>query len=351
MSLEQKSFLLNIKDSSRIFVMLLFTVFFVYLSHYYFSAIIWSIVFGISVYPIYQMIAEKIKKPKLAIVITMLLFFFLLLVPLMFFISYLAENITDFYPHVNILSFKSHFIDTITEYLPPFINIEIFSSWEQTVSSELLNVSQYLVRNLSLATKGFFTFFLQLSLAVYFLYFMLRDNIKIKNSLLNALPLSKEVTLLLFERIISVSRSVINGTFVIAIVQGLLGGLAFFLFDFNHALIWGVLIALSSLLPSIGSTIIWLPVAIYLLFNGLVFYAIGFSVYFMIIVGLIDNLLRPILVGRGTAIPDYLILISTLGGLQVWGINGLILGPLITAWFIALWQIQIEKNITEKSNN
>ncbi|NLD69892.1 MAG: AI-2E family transporter, partial [Limnobacter sp.] len=125
----------------------------------------------------------------------------------------------------------------------------------------------------------------------------------------------------------------------VALVQGGLGGIAFAVLGIGGAVLWGVLMALLSLLPAVGAGLVWTPVAIYLLATGALGKGVALIAYGVLVIGLVDNLLRPILVGKDTRMPDYLVLISTIGGLAVFGLNGFVIGPLIAAVFIAAWGI------------
>jgi predicted PurR-regulated permease PerM len=126
---------------------------------------------------------------------------------------------------------------------------------------------------------------------------------------------------------------------VVAVIQGAIGGIVFWILGIHSALLWGVLMAFLSLLPAIGTGIVWVPVAVYLLVTGAVWEGIILILCGLFIIGLVDNLLRPILVGRDARMPDYVVLISTLGGLEVLGFNGLVIGPVTAALFIAAWDI------------
>jgi predicted PurR-regulated permease PerM len=126
---------------------------------------------------------------------------------------------------------------------------------------------------------------------------------------------------------------------VVAVVQGVLGGIGFSIVGIDGSILWGALMAFLSLIPAVGSAIVWVPAAIFLFSTGQMwqgFFIVGF---FVVIVGLVDNLLRPLLVGKDTKMPDYLILITTLGGMEIYGINGFVIGPLIAALFIACWNL------------
>ena len=130
-----------------------------------------------------------------------------------------------------------------------------------------------------------------------------------------------------------------KGSILVAIAQGVLGGLAFWFLGIHAALLWAVLMAFLSLVPAVGAGLVWVPVAIYLLATGAVWQGISLILYGVLVIGLVDNLLRPFLIGKDTKLPDYVVLISTLGGIQVFGLNGFVIGPLIAAMFMVTWEI------------
>ena len=168
---------------------------------------------------------------------------------------------------------------------------------------------------------------------------------------LEALPLSQHVKHHLFVKFAAVSRATVKGTVVVAVVQGALGGLAFYFTGIDGSLLWGALMAFLSIIPAVGSAIIWVPAVIYFFATGMLWKAIFTVVFFVVVIGTVDNILRPLLVGKDTKMPDYLILISTTGGMEIYGINGFVIGPLIAALFIACWNIlsgrDSEENIEE----
>jgi predicted PurR-regulated permease PerM len=136
-----------------------------------------------------------------------------------------------------------------------------------------------------------------------------------------------------------VIRATVKGNIVVALLQGALGGLMFWFMDIHGAVLWAVVMAFLSLLPAIGAALVWLPVAIYFIVTGALWQGIGLIAYGVLVIGLVDNFLRPMLVGKDTKMPDYVVLISTLGGLAFFGINGFVLGPVIAALFMAVWSI------------
>jgi predicted PurR-regulated permease PerM len=115
--------------------------------------------------------------------------------------------------------------------------------------------------------------------------------------------------------------------------------LAFWFLDVSGALLWAFLMAVLSLLPAIGAALVWLPVAAYFLITGALWQGVSLVFFGVLVIGLVDNLLRPVLVGKDTLMPDYVVMLTTVGGMAVFGINGFVLGPLIAALFMALWRL------------
>lgn len=182
-----------------------------------------------------------------------------------------------------------------------------------------------------------------IGIMLYVLFFFIRDGAQLSEALVRALPLGDARERRLFDRFILVSRATVKGTLVVAAVQGALGGLLFWIVGLPAPVLWGVVMAILSLLPVVGTVLVWGPGAIYLLsvgqiVNGLVVLLGGFFV-----VGLVDNVLRPILVARDTQMPDYLVLLATLGGLAKFGISGFVLGPMLAAFFLVCWEMFAEE--------
>src|SRR5690606_4810012 len=182
-------------------------------------------------------------------------------------------------------------------------------------------------------------FLISLGVMLYLLYFLFRDGSGISRRIKEAIPLTPAQRDGLILKFTMVIRAIVKGTILVALVQGALGGLIFWALGINAPVLWGVLMALLALLPAVGTGLVWLPVAIYLLVSGAVWKGVILIAFGVLVIGLVDNILRPILVGRSTKIPDYIVLISTLGGLAIFGLNGFVIGPIIAAMFIAVWDI------------
>lgn len=176
-------------------------------------------------------------------------------------------------------------------------------------------------------------------IALYLAFFMLRDGAALAGTLQRAMPLPPAQARTLIDRYAAVVRATVKGHLLVAAVQGLLGGLAFWALGLDAVVLWAAAMAALSLVPLVGAALIWGPVAVYLLATGSTAAGLGLLAWGVGVVGLVDNLLRPRLIGRDTRLPEWAVLVTTLGGLSVFGINGLLLGPAIGAMAVAVWQL------------
>lgn len=153
------------------------------------------------------------------------------------------------------------------------------------------------------------------------------------------MPLPSYQKQALFDRFTVAVQAIVKGTIVVALAQGALGGIIFWLLGVRAPVLWGALMAVLSLLPVLGTALVWGPVAVYLLMTGALWQGLLLIAYGVLVIGLVDNLLSPILIGQETEIPDYVVLVSTLGGIATFGANGLVIGPVIAAMFLAVWAV------------
>lgn len=200
-------------------------------------------------------------------------------------------------------------------------------------------LSRFLVNNLSHATAGTVQFFFMLSVMLYAMYFFLISGGRLMDRILYYVPLQDGDERRLLDKFSSVTRATLKGTAVIGCLQGGLAGLAFFAVGIPSAVFWSVIMMVLSIIPGIGTALVWVPAAAILAAGGAWGKAIGLAVFCGAVVGSIDNVLRPRLVGQDTQMPDLLILLSTLGGISLFGILGFIIGPIVAALFVTVWEI------------
>ena len=219
-------------------------------------------------------------------------------------------------------------------YLKPY-RADILTKAGEGVNS----MGGFLLSSLKGTTLSTVSFIVNFFIALYTMFFFLIDGPAMLKSLLEYLPLHADEKELLIQRFMSVTRATIKGTLVIGVIQGALSGLAFWALGIPNAAFWGVLMVVLSILPLIGGALIWVPAAIILFATGAVTKALILVAFCGLVVGSVDNILRPRLVGRDTKMHDLVILFSTLGGLVSIGAMGFIIGPVLAGLFVTSWQI------------
>jgi predicted PurR-regulated permease PerM len=238
------------------------------------------------------------------------------------------------------------YLQKILNALPPSVHdfaarfgLHDTASLQEKFSQFAVQGGQFLTKQALNVGQNTFQFLVSLGIMLYMLFFLLRDGVELGRHYRQLIPLSENQKTHLFRKFTTVVRATVKGNIAVAATQGALGGIMFWFLDIQGALFWGVLMAVLSLLPAVGASLIWAPVAIYFFVAGHYVPGIILTAFGILVIGLVDNLLRPLLVGKDTKIPDYVILISTLGGLSIFGLNGFVIGPLIAAMFIACWDL------------
>jgi predicted PurR-regulated permease PerM len=207
------------------------------------------------------------------------------------------------------------------------------------VGTAAQSVGGFLVASASRMTAGTAAFLLDLFVMIYAMFFFLRDGRVILEKIFYYMPLDSEDEGRVLERLTSVTRATIKGTLVIGIIQGALAGLGFWVAGIDGAAFWGTVMAILSIVPGIGAALVWVPGVIYLFLSGQTLAATLLAVWCAAVVGTVDNILRPTLVGKDAKMPDLLILVGTLGGLFLFGPIGFIVGPIVCGLFLTVWEI------------
>ena len=238
--------------------------------------------------------------------------------------------------------FFQEFLDALPAWATDLLNrfgLTNLGAMHERLSAALLQGSKYLAAQALSIGKGTANFIVSLLLMLYLLFFFLRDGGSLSRRIRDAIPLREEQQRALFTKFAVVTRAMFKGNLLVAAVQGTLGGFIFWFLGIHAPVLWAVVMGFLSLLPAVGAAAVWLPVAIYFLATGAVWQGLVLIAYGAFVIGLVDNLLRPYLVGKDTQMPDYVVLISTLGGIAIFGLDGLVMGPVIAAMFIAVWDL------------
>jgi len=224
--------------------------------------------------------------------------------------------------------------------IPYYEHITPHSEFIMRKTGEMVGrVSQFIINNLSSAAMGAANFLFMLFTWLYTMYFFLMDGERLLEKILYYLPLQDHDEQQMLERFTSVTRATLKGTAVIGILQGGLAGVAFWVVGIPSAVFWGAIMVVLSIIPSVGTAVVWVPAAIILGASGSIAKGIGLAVFCGLVVGSLDNLLRPILVGKDTQMHELMIFFGTLGGIFMFGMIGVIIGPIVAALFITIWEI------------
>ena len=200
-------------------------------------------------------------------------------------------------------------------------------------------VGQFFFSTLTAATRGTAAFLLSLFVMLYAMFFFLRDGSQLLSQILYYVPLHTEDELRMVDKFVSVTRATLKGSLIIGILQGALAGGAFAVAGVPAAAFWGTVMAVLSIIPGLGTALVWIPAAGWLYLGNEAGAAIGLSVWCIAVVGMVDNVVRPRVVGRDTQMSDLMILLSTLGGLLFFGAPGLLIGPILAGLFVTVWEI------------
>jgi predicted PurR-regulated permease PerM len=326
-------------------MVLLISILFFSMIKYFILVILLAGIFSALIYPAFQKIARLFKGKKvLASIITVLLLVLIILLPLTSLFGIITaqalnvagavktwvSNQESLYGSVQVFVEKLPFSERLVPYTDDII----------TKLGEVVGmVSRFLLSSLSSVTVMTVNFILLSFIFLYTMFFFLMDGEKVLDKILYYLPLEDREERRLLEKFTSVTRATLKGTAIIGILQGVLAGLAFWVAGIHQAVFWGTIMTVLSIIPGIGSGLVWLPAAIILAANGQYVHAIGLVVFCGLVVGSLDNILRPRLVGKDTQMHELLIFFGTMGGLIMFGIIGFILGPIIAALFVTIWEI------------
>jgi len=226
------------------------------------------------------------------------------------------------------------------EKIPFYADIEPYRDTIFQKAGELVEVAtRFMVAGLQAGAMGTMNFLFTVAILLYTMFFFLMDGHRLLEKILFYMPLDDEDERRLLDRFTSVSRATIKGTAIIGIVQGGASGIAFAVAGIHSSVFWGTVMTVLSIIPGIGTALVWVPAAFWLAAQGLWLKAAGLVLFCGLVVGSVDNFLRPRLVGKDTEMHDLLILFSTLGGIAMFGIIGVIIGPIVAALFVTIWDI------------
>lgn len=344
---------MKFKGEQRIFFLValsLVTVAFVAILLPFYSALLWAVILALLFRPMQRWLVARFNgRDNLATLVTLLAVILIVILPVVAISMSLVAEATDLYSRVRSgqLDFGGY-LQQIIDALPAWAHRML----DQQGLLDLPSIRQRLGESASkigqmLATQavgiGQNTVHLMASTGIllYVLYFLLRDGSELVRTIRKGIPLEDDHTFHLVGKFTAVSKATVKGNVAVALAQGALGGLILWFLGIQGALLWAVVMAFLSLLPAVGAGLIWVPIAVYFLATGAIWQGVVLIAWGVFVIGLVDNLLRPILVGKDTKMPDYVVLVSTVGGMSLFGLNGFVIGPMIAALFMAAWDLYV----------
>jgi predicted PurR-regulated permease PerM len=296
-------------------------------------------------HPIYRRLARRLNyRRSLAAALTVGGVLLGVIAPLTVFLLMIAQQVVQLSqiarPWVETNAWRFTQLDRLFERVP---QLEVLQPYREQIIPKLAELASAVgsksVGFVTTAATQTATAVLMLFVVLYAMYFFLKDGKSALDKMLYYLPLPPQDETRMIERFMSVARATIKGTIIIGAIQGALGGMAFAVVGVGGAAVWGTLMAILSAIPGLGHALVWVPVTIYLAIVGQWGACIGLLIWCAAVVGSVDNFLRPWLVGKDTQLPDLVILVSTLGGLVLFGVTGFIVGPIVAALCVTVWDL------------
>jgi predicted PurR-regulated permease PerM len=338
----------GLQDKTFVWLIIAVSLAFAWILWPFYGAVLWATILAILFTPLYRRLSRSMgRRGTLAALATVLIILMIVVLPLTLITTLLLQEGFSVYERIQSgeLNFGRLFqqvLGALPAWVTSLVNrfeLTNLGSVQERLSSSLMEGMQFLATHAVNVGQNTLAFIVNLFIMLYLLFFLLRDGDHLAKRIRDAIPLPTEQQRDLFKKFTAVIRATVKGTLIVAVLQGALGGLIFWFLGIQAPVLWGVVMAFLSLLPAVGTGLVWLPVAIYFLLTGATWQGVVLIAYGVLVIGLVDNILRPILVGKDTKMPDYVVLISTLGGMAMFGLNGFVIGPVIAAMFMAVWDI------------
>ncbi len=318
--------------------------------------VFWAVVLATLFYPLQERLTRRLNgRASPAAVLTLVAILLVVILPLFLVGLAVAREVADLYARITAgeidpqaaVRYFEEALPVVTDFMERY-NVEL-DRLREGLSGTAVAISQFMAEQVLVFGQNALRIAGLFFLMLYILFFFLRDGEQLLETFVWALPLGDERERRLLGRFAEVARATIRGTLAVGAAQGALGALFFWILGLPAPLFWGVIMTFSPSIPIVGPGLVWGPAALYLLFTGEVVDGLVLLIGGGLLIGLVDNVLRPVFVGRGAQMPDFLILLSTLGGLALFGLSGVVLGPMIAAFFLAVWQMFAEEYAEDRS--
>lgn len=302
-------------------------------------SVIFAILLAFLFIPVYNWISKRVKSKNLSAIIISVFLILLIILPLWAFAPIMVDQSLKVYSATRQMDFAT----PLEDFFPSIFASKEFANEVGSIIYSFVNKTiNSIVVSFSSLIVNFPMILMHLIVIAFTFFFVLRDKDEILDYIKSLLPFSKEIEHKLFAQTKGITISILYGQVVVGIIQGLIVGLGFFIFGVSNALLLTLFAALAGIFPIIGTTIVWLPVVIYLFAAGSTFSAMGVLI-FGLIATFVDNILKPVIISKRTNIPTLIMLIGMVGGFFLFNIIGIIIGPLILAYLLIVLEIYRNK--------
>lgn len=328
-----------------VLILVLISLLFLNLIQPFLQAIFVAALFAALFHPLYRSVLDKVGERRvLASALTLIIVLFFVVVPLALLLAVVTTQAVDIAqsatPWIRQQLSTPGLITQTLEGLPFYSHIEPYRDLALEKLGDIAGLaSGWIVNAVQSATLGTFSALFSVLIVLYTLFFFLIDGDRLLFYVLYYLPLNDEDETKLLRRFTSVTKATLKGTAVIGCLQGTLAGAALYFAGIPSAVFWAVAMMVLSVVPGVGTALVWIPAVIYLIVGGEYVTAAVVGIFCAVVVGTVDNVLRPKLVGNDTQLHELLIFFSTLGGLLMFGFMGFVIGPIIAALFVTLWEL------------
>jgi predicted PurR-regulated permease PerM len=338
----------NLQRKTFLLLLVLVTIAFLAILFPFFGSVFWAGILALLFAPLQRLLLRWMpRRYNLAALSTVSLILFLVILPITLIAASLVRQATSVYGQIRSKELDfGRYSEQVIGALPQWLREQLeqsgllnLSGLQERLGDSASQLGQYLAPQALNIGQNTLHFLVSFGIMLYLLFFLLRDGKTLASQIRRAIPLAEEQKHHLLKKFATVIKATVKGNIAVAATQGALGGLILWVLGIQGALLWAVVMGFLSLLPAVGAALIWGPIAIYFLATGAIWKGVVLIAFGVLVIGLVDNVLRPILVGKDTKMPDYVVLISTLGGMSLFGLNGFVIGPLIAALFIATWDL------------
>ena len=307
--------------------------------------IAWAIVFSVVFYPIYAFISRYVKVKSIASSITVLVILVAIIAPITYVSFLLIGELEKLGDYSN--SGGTEFVRDLFEKMKASSHFAKLSSLigennmptADQVMDNIKKIGLLLAQNLSVRITNIIFAALNFLFMIFTIFFLFRDGPGFLTKAKDYMPFNEDQKTRLATQVKDMIASTVYGGVIVAIIQGCLGGVAFYFIGINSPVLWGIAMSVMSFLPLLGTLSIWGPAAIYLLGQGDYMHGVGLILFGIFVISMVDNILKPLIIGSRTKMPTIVIFFSVLGGIKAFGIIGLIMGPLIMAVFVSVFEI------------